>query len=138
MYCRIRVVDIFFNLFSIRFWKPCICSSNIWCFWLYVNNVTVTYIMSFFECLKWILFSYVLTMWPFDIRRKHTCVQTWKQSIHENKTYRNHMFLQTWCTFSMTMALTLFFLLFHFPENVRKPKISYPLIRMCVSVDKKC
>ena len=49
-----------------------------------------------------ILFSNVLTMCTFDIRWKHTYVQTWKQSI---QAYKNHMFLQTRCTFSVKTAL---------------------------------
>ena len=58
-----------------------------------------------------VLFSNVMTMWKFDIRWKHTCVQTWKQRKLESKAYKHTKviwFLQTRCTFSVrTDARTL-------------------------------
>ena len=53
-----------------------------------------------------ILFSNVLMICMFDIRWKHTCLQTWKQSIYESKAYKHTkiMFLQTRCTFSVRTA----------------------------------
>ena len=56
-----------------------------------------------------ILFSNVLTVCPFDIRSKHTCVQTWKPSKHESKAYKHSkiLFLQTQCIFSVRTAQML-------------------------------
>ena len=66
----------------------------------------VSDVMPFFDCLKWILFSHVLTICMFDIRWKHTCLQTWKHSTYESKAYKHTKitFLQTRCTFSVRTA----------------------------------
>ena len=93
---------VFLNPLSKRFSKPCTCSPNIGCFWLYVTNATVAYVMPFWI---WILVSNVQTICKFNIRWKHICVQTWKQSTHESKAHKNHMFLQTRCKFSVRTVL---------------------------------
>ena len=75
--------------------SPCTFSLNIGCFWLYVTNVTVTYVKPFFKRLNWnYIFEYFedLHVWCqmkaymyVKIKAKHT----WKQSI---QAYKNHPF----------------------------------------------
>ena len=70
------------------------------------TNVTITYIMPFFERLNWnsiLECSDDLHVW-YQMKR-YMCCKHEKQSIHEMQTYKNHMFLQTRCTFSVRTAL---------------------------------
>ena len=84
--------------------KNMLCTKNERCgFWLYVTNVTVTYVMPFFERLNRNSIFECFDDLHFDIRWKHTCVQTWKQSI---QAYKNHIFAETWCTFSVRTAVS--------------------------------
>ena len=79
---------VFLITLSKRFQKSCTCSPNIGCFRLHVTNVTVSYVLPFFERLNWNFIFDCLTIFMFDIRWKYTCVQIWKQSMGESKAYK--------------------------------------------------
>ena len=112
------------NLFSKRFKTPCNCSPNIWFLWLYATNVTVSSIMPFFRLLNMISVFKCHDDLRVDIRWKHTCGQKWKQSIHENKTYKHTKvicFCRPTVHFQPEQAFSLnwhfFFLGINFPKK---------------------